>query len=75
MQHEEEQLRLNISSIYKFYYVVLNLSSIVVFRQGLIQSGVISALTGLLDDPVDICRKNTHQIFNMMAKLPEGMRF
>ncbi|NXH89080.1 RSP14 protein, partial [Edolisoma coerulescens] len=41
-------------------------------RQGLIQSGVISALTGLLDDPVDICRKNTHQIFDMMAKLPEG---
>ncbi|XP_041871030.1 radial spoke head 14 homolog [Corvus kubaryi] len=41
-------------------------------RQGLIQSGVISALTGLLDDPVDICRKNIHQIFDMMAKLPEG---
>ncbi|NXL59307.1 RSP14 protein, partial [Chordeiles acutipennis] len=41
-------------------------------RQGLIQNGVISALTELLDDPVDICRKNTHQIFEMMAKLPEG---
>ncbi|XP_028939490.1 radial spoke head 14 homolog [Antrostomus carolinensis] len=40
-------------------------------RQGLIQNGVISALTELLDDPVDICRKNTHQIFEMMAKLPE----
>nr|XP_010302140.1 PREDICTED: rhabdoid tumor deletion region protein 1 [Balearica regulorum gibbericeps] len=41
-------------------------------RQGLIQNGVISALTELLDDPVDICRKNMHQIFDMMAKLPEG---
>uniref|UniRef100_A0A663MAC3 Radial spoke head 14 homolog n=1 Tax=Athene cunicularia TaxID=194338 RepID=A0A663MAC3_ATHCN len=41
-------------------------------RQGLIQNGVISALTELLDDPVDICRKNTHQIFEMMAKLYEG---
>uniref|UniRef100_A0A663ECE5 Radial spoke head 14 homolog n=1 Tax=Aquila chrysaetos chrysaetos TaxID=223781 RepID=A0A663ECE5_AQUCH len=35
-------------------------------------SGMISALTELLDDPVDICRKNTHQIFEMMAKLHEG---
>ncbi|NXO79058.1 RSP14 protein, partial [Sitta europaea] len=41
-------------------------------REGLIRSGVISALTGLLDDPVDICRKNTHQIFAMLARLPEG---
>ncbi|XP_053849816.1 radial spoke head 14 homolog [Vidua macroura] len=41
-------------------------------REGLIRSGVISALSGLLDDPVDICRKNTHQIFDMLAKLPEG---
>ncbi|OPJ74791.1 hypothetical protein AV530_018314 [Patagioenas fasciata monilis] len=41
-------------------------------RQGLIQNGVISALAELLDDPVDICRKNTHQTFEMMAKLPEG---
>ncbi|NWV26119.1 RSP14 protein, partial [Origma solitaria] len=41
-------------------------------RQGLIRSGIVSALSGLLNDPVDICRKNTHQIFYMMAKLPEG---
>ncbi|NWH95332.1 RSP14 protein, partial [Aegithalos caudatus] len=41
-------------------------------REGLIRSGVISALAGLLDDPVDICRKNTHQIFDMLAKLPQG---
>ncbi|NXV45336.1 RSP14 protein, partial [Uria aalge] len=41
-------------------------------RQGLIQNGVISALAELLDDPVDICRKNTHQVFEMMSKLPEG---
>ncbi|XP_025930941.1 radial spoke head 14 homolog [Apteryx rowi] len=41
-------------------------------RHGFIQNGVISALAQLLDDPVDICRKNTHQIFEMMAKLPEG---
>ncbi|NWU80593.1 RSP14 protein, partial [Onychorhynchus coronatus] len=48
------------------------LSTHSVGRQGLIQNGVISALPGLLDDPVDICRKNTHQIFDMMARLPEG---
>ncbi|NWH57276.1 RSP14 protein, partial [Geococcyx californianus] len=41
-------------------------------RQGLIENGIISALTELLDDPVDICRKNTYQILEMMAKLPEG---
>ncbi|NXG54845.1 RSP14 protein, partial [Hemiprocne comata] len=41
-------------------------------RQGLIQNGIISALAKLLDDPVDICRKNMHQVFEMMAKLPEG---
>ncbi|XP_051490179.1 radial spoke head 14 homolog [Apus apus] len=41
-------------------------------RQGLIQNGVISALAKLLDDPVDICRKNLHQVFELMAKLPEG---
>ncbi|KAM6317923.1 radial spoke head 14 homolog [Podargus strigoides] len=41
-------------------------------RQGLIQNGVIPALTEFLDDPVDICRKNTHQILEMVAKLPEG---
>ncbi|NXI73607.1 RSP14 protein, partial [Anseranas semipalmata] len=41
-------------------------------RQGLIRNGVIPALAELLDDPVDICRKNTHQVFEMTAKLPEG---
>ncbi|NXW61289.1 RSP14 protein, partial [Eurystomus gularis] len=41
-------------------------------RQGLIQNGVIPALTELLDYPVDICRKNTHHIFEMMSKSPEG---
>lgn len=75
MQHKEEQLRLNISNTCKFYYIVLNLSSIAVFREGLIRSGVISALAGLLDDPADICRKNTHQVFDMLARLPEGRRF
>lgn len=75
MQHKEKQLRLNISNVYKFYHVGLNLSSVVVFREGLIRSGIISALAGLLDDPVDICRKNTHQTFEMLAKLPQGRRF
>ncbi|XP_040504069.1 radial spoke head 14 homolog isoform X1 [Gallus gallus] len=41
-------------------------------RQGLIQNAVIPVLTELLDDPEDICRKNTHQVLDMMAKLPEG---
>ncbi|NXL91373.1 RSP14 protein, partial [Alectura lathami] len=41
-------------------------------RQGLIQNAVIPVLTELLDDPVDICRKNTHQVFDRIAKLPEG---
>lgn len=75
MQHKEEQLRLNISNIYKVYYVGLNLSSTVVSREGLIRGGIISALAGLLDDPVDICRRNTHQTFDMLAKLPQGRGF
>uniref|UniRef100_A0A8D2QF80 Radial spoke head 14 homolog n=1 Tax=Zonotrichia albicollis TaxID=44394 RepID=A0A8D2QF80_ZONAL len=37
-----------------------------------VQFQIISALAGLLDDPVDICRKNTHQVFDMLARLPEG---
>ncbi|XP_062487319.1 radial spoke head 14 homolog [Pezoporus occidentalis] len=41
-------------------------------RHGLIQNGVISALAELLDDPVDICRKNTHLVFEYMSKLTEG---
>ncbi|XP_009864394.1 PREDICTED: rhabdoid tumor deletion region protein 1-like [Apaloderma vittatum] len=44
-------------------------------RQGLIRNGVISALAELLDDPVDMCRKNTHHVFEMVAKLPEGRDF
>ncbi|OXB64658.1 hypothetical protein ASZ78_008734, partial [Callipepla squamata] len=42
-------------------------------RQGLIQNAVIPVLTELLDDPEDICRKNTHQVFDMMARLPEAI--
>ncbi|NXC49855.1 RSP14 protein, partial [Penelope pileata] len=41
-------------------------------REGLIQNEIIPVLAELLDDPVDICRKNTHQVFDMMARLPEG---
>ncbi|NXF98454.1 RSP14 protein, partial [Eubucco bourcierii] len=41
-------------------------------RQGLMHSRVIPALTELLDDPVGICRKHTHQILQMMSKLPQG---
>uniref|UniRef100_A0A8B9FZB7 RSP14 protein n=1 Tax=Amazona collaria TaxID=241587 RepID=A0A8B9FZB7_9PSIT len=41
-------------------------------RHGLIQNGVISALAELFDDPVDICRKNAHLIFEYMSKLTEG---
>ncbi|KQL59895.1 rhabdoid tumor region protein 1 [Amazona aestiva] len=41
-------------------------------RHGLIQNGVISALAELFDDPVDICRKNMHLIFEYMSKLTEG---
>ncbi|NWX84230.1 RSP14 protein, partial [Nothoprocta ornata] len=41
-------------------------------RHGFIQNRVIPALAQLLDDPVDICRKNVHQSFEMMARLPEG---
>ncbi|XP_069726959.1 radial spoke head 14 homolog [Phaenicophaeus curvirostris] len=41
-------------------------------RQGLLQNGIISALTELLNDPEGICRKNMHQVLEMMAKLPEG---
>ncbi|XP_053938657.1 radial spoke head 14 homolog [Cuculus canorus] len=42
-------------------------------RQGLVQNGIIFALIELLDDPEDICRKNTHQVLEMMAKIPEEL--
>ncbi|KAM4809577.1 radial spoke head 14 homolog [Rhinophrynus dorsalis] len=41
-------------------------------REGMLKSEVIIALSHLLDDPIDICRKNMHQTFEMLSELPEG---
>ncbi|NXW88862.1 RSP14 protein, partial [Alopecoenas beccarii] len=66
LRHHDSTIRCKTTEV--LYIMVMHN----VGRQGLIQNGVISALAELLDDPVDICRKNTHQTFEMMAKLPEG---
>ncbi|CAM4642340.1 unnamed protein product [Lepidochelys olivacea] len=39
-------------------------------RDGFIENGVIPALSQLLNDPVDICRRNMHRAFEIMAELP-----
>ncbi|XP_053326350.1 radial spoke head 14 homolog [Spea bombifrons] len=41
-------------------------------REGILRSDIIIALSQLLDDPVDICRRNVHQTFEMLAELPAG---
>ncbi|XP_024053743.1 radial spoke head 14 homolog [Terrapene carolina triunguis] len=41
-------------------------------RDGFIENGVIPALSQLLNDPVDICRRNMHRAFEIMAELPAG---
>ncbi|KAM4708668.1 radial spoke head 14 homolog [Discoglossus pictus] len=41
-------------------------------RQGILRSEVIVALSQLLDDPVDICRKNLHQTFERLSEFREG---
>ncbi|XP_063769119.1 radial spoke head 14 homolog isoform X2 [Pseudophryne corroboree] len=41
-------------------------------REGILASEVIIALSRLLDDPVDICRMNMHQTYQMLSELPAG---
>ncbi|XP_075071511.1 radial spoke head 14 homolog [Mixophyes fleayi] len=41
-------------------------------REGILRKEVIIALSHLLDDRVDICRRNTHQTFQMLSELPAG---
>ncbi|XP_075754117.1 radial spoke head 14 homolog isoform X2 [Pelodiscus sinensis] len=41
-------------------------------RNGFIENGVIPALSQLLNDPEDICRRNMHRAFKMMSELPTG---
>ncbi|XP_075754116.1 radial spoke head 14 homolog isoform X1 [Pelodiscus sinensis] len=42
-------------------------------RNGFIENGVIPALSQLLNDPEDICRRNMHRAFKMMSELPTGL--
>ncbi|XP_075687855.1 radial spoke head 14 homolog [Rhinoderma darwinii] len=41
-------------------------------RDGILRSDVIIAMSHLLDDPVDICRRNMHQTYEMLSELPAG---
>ncbi|CAH2295411.1 radial spoke head 14 homolog [Pelobates cultripes] len=41
-------------------------------REGILRSEIIIALSHLLDDPVNICRRNMHQTFEMLSELPAG---
>ncbi|KAH1180361.1 hypothetical protein KIL84_009197 [Mauremys mutica] len=42
-------------------------------RDGFIENRIIPALSQLLNDPVDICRRNMHRAFEIMAELPAGL--
>ncbi|XP_073530187.1 radial spoke head 14 homolog isoform X2 [Phyllobates terribilis] len=39
-------------------------------RDGILRSDIIVAISHLLDDPVDICRRNVHQMYEMLSELP-----
>lgn len=41
-------------------------------RDGILRSDIIIAMSHLLDDPVDICRRNMHQTYEMLSELPAG---
>ncbi|KAM8961250.1 radial spoke head 14 homolog [Pelodytes ibericus] len=41
-------------------------------RTGILKNGIIIILSHLLDDPVDMCRMNTHLTFEMLSELPAG---
>ncbi|MEE6504221.1 hypothetical protein FKM82_005103 [Ascaphus truei] len=41
-------------------------------REGILRSEVVIPLSRLLDDPADICRRNTHRTFAMLSELPGG---
>ncbi|XP_040272363.1 radial spoke head 14 homolog [Bufo bufo] len=41
-------------------------------RDGILSSDIIIAMSHLLDDPVDICRRNLHQTYEMLSELPAG---
>ncbi|KAM4051517.1 radial spoke head 14 homolog [Anomaloglossus baeobatrachus] len=41
-------------------------------RDGILKSDIIVAISHLLDDPVDICRRNMHQMYEMLSELPAG---
>ncbi|XP_072271668.1 radial spoke head 14 homolog [Pyxicephalus adspersus] len=41
-------------------------------REGILRSDVVITLSHLLNDPVDIVRRNLHQTFEMLSELPAG---
>ncbi|XP_030073868.1 radial spoke head 14 homolog [Microcaecilia unicolor] len=41
-------------------------------RNGFLHSDVIVPLSKLLDDPVDVCRRNVHKAFELLSELPDG---
>ncbi|XP_077149918.1 radial spoke head 14 homolog isoform X1 [Ranitomeya variabilis] len=41
-------------------------------RDGILRSGIIVAISHLLDDPINVCRRNTHLMYEMLSELPAG---
>ncbi|KAM3939541.1 radial spoke head 14 homolog [Leptodactylus fuscus] len=41
-------------------------------RDGILRSDIIIALSHLLDDSVDVCRRNMHQTYEMLSEIPIG---
>ncbi|KAG8597110.1 hypothetical protein GDO81_002167 [Engystomops pustulosus] len=42
-------------------------------RDGILRNDIITSMSPLLDDPVDICRRNMHQTYEMLSELPAGL--
>uniref|UniRef100_A0A8C5LM20 Condensin complex subunit 1 C-terminal domain-containing protein n=1 Tax=Leptobrachium leishanense TaxID=445787 RepID=A0A8C5LM20_9ANUR len=49
------------------------IASHTVGREGILKNDIIIPLSHLLDDPVNICRRNMHQTFEMLSELPAEM--
>ncbi|XP_028909718.1 radial spoke head 14 homolog isoform X1 [Ornithorhynchus anatinus] len=52
--------------------VLFIMSNYNVGRDGILENGVIPVLAQLIDDPLNISRRNLHNIFWMVAQLPAG---
>ncbi|KAG9270553.1 hypothetical protein AMEX_G15514 [Astyanax mexicanus] len=42
-------------------------------REAILREDVVGCLSELLDEPVDACRRNTHQVLKMMSGFPAGV--